>query len=312
MGQKYKIIANPISGAGNGKKLIPVVSDLLKKHDIDFEIQETEHPWHAAQIAQEAIEQGFDAIISMGGDGTANEVINGMMLAKKIGLHTVKMGVIPVGRGNDFAFSMRMPLNHEDGCNLLANPTTKMIDVGFVRGGHYPEGRYFANGIGIGFDAVVGFQAVKYKKLGGFPSYIFGVIETLSLYFKAPKLKIEMDTETIEVNPIMVSIMNGRRMGGGFMMAPNSLPDDGKFDICLVNQLSRIATLLLVPKFFSGKQYLHPAVDYYYPSKLKVSTIEGTIPAHGDGETLCVTGDQLDIELIPKAIEIIYLEEPTS
>ena len=312
MGLKYKIIANPTSGGGNGKKLIPVVSEWLKSHDVDFELQETEHPWHAAQIAEEAIEQGFDAVISMGGDGTANEVLNGMMLAKKIGLHTVKMGVIPVGRGNDFAFSMKMPLNYEDGCKLLTNPTTRMIDIGFVRGGLYPEGRYFGNGIGIGFDAVVGFQAVKYKKLGGFPSYIFGVIETLSLYFKAPKLKIEMDDEVIEANPLMVSIMNGTRMGGGFMMAPNSHSDDGNFDICLVNQISRIATLLLVPKFFSGKQYMHPAVEYHFPSKVHVSTIEGSIPAHADGETLCVTGDELDIELIPQALEIIYLEEPAS
>ena len=312
MGLKYKIIANPTSGGGNGKTLMPIVSDWLKEHDVDFDMQATEHPWHAAQIAQEAIEQGFDAVISMGGDGTANEVINGMMLAKKIGFHTVKMGVIPVGRGNDFAFSMKMPLTYEEGCKLLTTPTTRMIDIGFVRGGHYPEGRYFANGIGIGFDAVVGFQAVKYKKLGGFPSYIFGVIETLSLYFKAPKLRIVMDNETIEVNPLMVSIMNGVRMGGGFLMAPNSQPDDGHFDICLVNQISRIATLLLVPKFFSGSQYLHPAVQYYYPGKIHVSTIEGTIPAHADGETLCVTGDELEIELLPQALEIITPEESAS
>ncbi|MBI9050500.1 MAG: diacylglycerol kinase family lipid kinase [Anaerolineaceae bacterium] len=312
MDLKYKIVVNPISGGGNAKKLIPVVAEWLTKHQVTFDMQATEHPWHAAQITQEAIEQGYDAVIAMGGDGTANEVINGIMQAQSMGLKPLKMGIIPVGRGNDFAFSMKMPMTYEEGCEQLINPNIKTIDIGFVRGGLYPDGRYFGNGIGIGFDAVVGFQAVKYKKLGGFPSYIFGVLETLFLYFKAPQLKIKMDDETIEVNPLMVSIMNGVRMGGGFMMAPNSIANDGKFDICLVNQLSRLATLMLVPKFFSGRQHENPAVKYFHPSKIHVSTIEGTIPAHADGETLCVTGDQLEIELIPKALEIIYMEEPAA
>ena len=309
MAFNYKIIVNPTSGAGNGKKLMPVVSEWLTQNEIRFDMQETEYPWHAALITQEAIEQGYDAVIAMGGDGTVNEVINGMLLSQKIGMHTVKMGVIPVGRGNDFAYSMHMPQQYQDGCQALLTPSTRKIDIGFVKGGLYPDGRYFGNGIGIGFDAVVGFEAVKFKKLGGFPSYILGVLVTLSLYFKAPCLKIEMDGEAIEVNPLMVSIMNGIRMGGGFMMAPESISDDGKFDICLVNQISRIATLMLVPKFFSGKQNEHPAVQYFHPSKIHVTTIEGHIPAHADGETLCVKGDELEIELLPQAMEVIYLEE---
>jgi YegS/Rv2252/BmrU family lipid kinase len=312
MDLRYKIVVNPTSGAGNGAKLMPVVSEWLKNNKIDFDMQATEYPWHAAKITQEAVEQGFDVIVSMGGDGTANEVINGILLSQKIGLPAVKMGIIPVGRGNDFAFSMKMPLTYQEGCEALVNPSMKKIDIGYVKGGLYPDGRYFGNGIGIGFDAVVGFQAVKYKKLGGFPSYIFGVLETIFLYFKGPRLRLVMDQETLEVNPLMVSIMNGIRMGGGFMMAPDSKQDDGKFDICLVNELSRIATILLVPKFFSGKQGEHPAVTFYHPSRISVSTLKGSIPAHADGETLCTKGDALEIELLPQALEILYLEAPAA
>ncbi len=309
MDLKYKIVVNPTSGAGNGAKLMPVVSEWLRANAIDFDMQATEYPWHAAKITEEAIEQGFDVIVSMGGDGTANEVINGIQIAQKLGLRPVKMAVIPVGRGNDFAFSMKMPLTYLEGCQALKNPKIKKIDIGFVRGGLYPDGRYFGNGIGIGFDAVVGFQAVKYKKLGGFPSYILGVLETIFLYFKGPRLKLVMDNETLEVNPLMVSIMNGIRMGGGFMMAPKSIQDDGKFDICLVSELSRIATILLVPKFFSGTQEEHKAVKFYHPSRISITTLRGSIPAHADGETICTKGDSLDIELLPQAQEIIVLED---
>jgi diacylglycerol kinase (ATP) len=309
MAFKYKIVVNPTSGGGNGKKMMPIVSNWLSEHNVDFDMQATEYPWHAALIAQQAFENGFDAVIAMGGDGTANEVLNGLIALKKGGYPNGKMGIMPVGRGNDFSFSMHMPQTYLEGCQAMLTPTIRTIDVGLVKGGLYPDGRYFGNGIGIGFDAVVGFQAVKYKKLGGFPSYILGMLETLSLYFKAPTLKIVMDDEPHEFSPLMVSIMNGRRMGGGFMMAPNSLSDDGKFDICLVNQMSRLATLMLVPKFFSGTQNEHPSVQYFHPSKIQVSTIKGTIPAHADGETICVKGDALDISILPKSLDIIYLEE---
>ena len=111
-----------------------------------------------------------------------------------------------------------------------------MIDIGRVAGGLYPQGRYFGNGVGIGFDAVVGFVAQKKKRLTGFASYIVAALKTIFLYYRAPLVRIEYDGQTLTLPSLMVSVMNGRRMGGGFMMAPQAQPDDGLFDLCIASK----------------------------------------------------------------------------
>ena len=132
------------------------------------------------------------------------------------------LGVLCSGRGNDFAFGAGIPMDIEQGCQTLKDGHKSLIDVGYVKGGLFPEGRYFGNGVGIGFDAVVGFVAAKQKHLSGFASYIVAALKTVFLYYHAPKVRIEVDDRTYEYSALMVSIMNGRRMGGGFHMAPKS------------------------------------------------------------------------------------------
>jgi hypothetical protein len=154
-------------------------------------------------------------VVAVGGDGTANEVLNGLMLAREANprLRPV-MGVVSVGRGNDFAFGVGVPRGTEAGLRALTAGRRMPLDVGRVTGGLYPQGRYFGNGVGIGFDAVVGFEAVKLKRLTGFPSYIVAALRTIFLYFRAPRVRVETDSGPLELSALMVSIMNGRRMGG--------------------------------------------------------------------------------------------------
>lgn len=302
----YKIIVNPTSGRGAGGLLAPKIKTELEKYKLDFDLVQTSHVWHAADLARQAVKDGFDVVVSAGGDGTANEVINGIMLARETGQGKVKMGVISVGRGNDFAYSMGLPTEWEACCKTLAEGRSRFIDIGKVTGGLYPEGRYFGNGVGIGFDAVVGFEAVKLTRLHGFPSYIVAALRTIFLYFDAPTLKIEMDHQTITQPSLMVSIMNGIRMGGGFMMAPGSLADDEKFDLCIAHQVSRPQVFGLIPLFMKGTQAKHFAIKTARSSKVVVTALFGTIPAHADGETLCTKGDKLVIEIVPQQLELIH------
>ena len=235
----YALIVNPISGRGAGQRDLPELERLLKQNDIQYSVMLTQAPRHAIDLAKQAALDGYEAVIAVGGDGTANEVLNGLMQAKEQSSQTYTMGIIGVGRGNDFGFGVNIPAGIQAGVNLLAENKQQLIDVGYVTGGDYPQGRYFGNGIGIGFDAVVGFEAVKLTWLSGFPSYIVAVLKTVFLYYHAPLVKLEYKDKALELPTLMVSIMNGRRMGGGFMMAPRAKIDDGLLSICVVRQVSR-------------------------------------------------------------------------
>jgi len=303
---KHKIIVNPVSGRGAGEQAIPVVENLLRGHGLDFDIVRTERPWHAAELAEQAVRQGYGIVVAVGGDGTANEVLNGVMKAKQAGTGpSAVMGVVSIGRGNDFAFGVQIPPGLLAGCETLAKGQRRMIDVGRVVGGLYPEGRFFGNGVGIGFDAVVGFEALKMKRLHGFASYIVAALKTIFLYYRAPLVRIEFDGQTITMPALMVSIMNGRRMGGGFMMAPQAKTDDGRFDVCIARQVSRPRIFALIPRFMQGTQASHPAITTARTRQIKVTALEGVLPAHADGETLCTEGKELSLELLPAQIEMI-------
>lgn len=146
------------------------------------------------------------------------------------------MGVLCVGRGNDFAYGVGIPTDLEESCQALAQGYRRTIDVGRITGGLYPEGRYFGNGVGIGFNAAAGFEAAKITWPSGFLGYFVAVLKTVFLYYEAPLTKIEYDGQTITQPSLLVSIMNGRRMGGGFVMAPEGQPDDGLFNLCIEGQ----------------------------------------------------------------------------
>ena len=304
---KYKIIVNPTSGRGSGEESIPHVERLLNEHNLDFDLVRTERPWHAAELAREAATAGYDVAVAVGGDGTANEVLNGLMQAKQSGADSCAMGILCVGRGNDFAYGMNVPSDLETGCRALAQDYRRTADVGRVAGGLYPEGRYFGNGIGIGFDAVVGFEAVKMTWLTGFPSYIIAVLKTVFLYYQAPHTRIEYGERTITQPSLMISIMNGQRMGGGFFMAPDGRPDDGLFDLCIAHEVSRAGIFGLIPHFLRGTQATQEPIRLDQARKVVVTAVEGVLPAHADGETLCTNGHRLEIELLPGQVEIICL-----
>jgi diacylglycerol kinase (ATP) len=298
-------IVNPISGRGAGMIAADELKKLAENAGLDYKLVLTAEVGHAILLAQETAAEGAEVVVAVGGDGTANEVLNGLMRARQAGLGSPAMGVIGVGRGNDFAFGVGVPAGLEIGYQILTHGQKQSMDVGFVRGGLYPEGRFFGNGVGIGFDAVVGFEAAKLKKLHGFANYLVAALRTMFLYYRAPLVRIELDNDMVKLPALMVSIMNGRRMGGGFMMAPQSKIADGLFDLCIVGQVSRMGILGLIPQFTKGTQAGHPKVSMRQSRLVKVTAEQGSLPAHADGETLCTEGETLSLELLPGALEIV-------
>jgi YegS/Rv2252/BmrU family lipid kinase len=266
----------------------------------------TERPFHAADLAREAAEEGFDVVVGVGGDGTANEVINGLMQAKENGRLETAMGIIGSGRGNDFAYSAGMPDDVDEACRILAKGQRKRMDVGFVQGGLYPDGRYFGNSLGIGFDAVVGFEAVKMTRLSGAASYLVAVLKTVFLYYKAPQVEIRSDGQVFSLPALLISIMNGQRQGGVFMMAPEAANDDGLLDFCIVREVSKGRIFTLIPHFFSGGQFDQKEVQSLRTDEVTVKALRGILPAHLDGETLSTASTELVIKLLPGQLDLIY------
>ncbi len=305
---RYFIIINPTAGRGAGERAIAEIEREL--HNLDFELACTQRPWHAAELAQQAAKDQFDVIVAVGGDGTANEVINGLMQAKKAGYEQSALGILSVGRGNDFGFGAGIPSELIEACKVLKYDHRAPLDIGFVTGGLYPQGRYFGNGVGIGFDAVVGFEASKMKRLHGFASYLVAALKTIFLYYKAPSVRIEFDGQRLELQTLMISIMNGRRMGGGFMMAPRAMTDDSLFDLCIASQVSRARIFALIPRFMQGTQASDPAIQTAQTRSLSVKALHGVLPAHADGETLCTEGTELALEILPRQLEVITTAPP--
>jgi diacylglycerol kinase (ATP) len=265
----------------------------------------TQRSGHGTELAREAAAAGWDVIVAAGGDGTANEVINGLMEARQVDLHSSALGVLCIGRGNDFAHGVGVPYDLEQACQVLVEDHRRTIDVGRVTGGRYPQGRYFGNCVGVGFDAIGTIEVAKLPRLGGFLSYFIAVLKTIFLYYQAPLTTIEYDGQTLTQPSLMVSIMNGRRLGGGFITAPDGEPDDGLFDLCIAGQMSRARMFGLIPHFLRGTQATQESIKTGRAAHISITAVEGTLPAQTDGEILCTDGRHLEIELLPRQIEVV-------
>jgi diacylglycerol kinase (ATP) len=306
MDTKILFIVNPNAGRGAGKLALPELNQLARSLSIGYEIVTTDQPGHAIHLAEQAALADIDTVVAVGGDGTSNEVLNGLMLAWKEGHANTYLGILGIGRGNDFAYAFGVPPGLQAGFSVIQRRSPRSIDVGLIVGGDYPQGRYFGNGVGIGFDAVVGFEALKLTRLHGFLNYVVAALKTIFLYFNAPDLQIRYDDQTMTQPSLMVSIMNGRRMGGGFLMAPNASTSDGRLDLCIAGQLSRFGILRMITRFMKGTQASQPQIKTGQAEKIHIVAMLGSLPAHADGETICTAGKELSIDIIKQPIQILH------
>ncbi|MCP4514418.1 MAG: diacylglycerol kinase family lipid kinase, partial [Delftia sp.] len=215
--------------------------------------------------------------------------------------------LLNIGRGNDFAHGVSVPDDLERACRALVEAHTRSIDIGRVAGGKYPQGRYFGNCVGVGFDAIGTIEVSKLPRLGGFWSFVIAVIKTILFHYHAPLTRVEYDGQTLTQPALMVSVMNGRRLGGGFMMAPHSEPDDGLLDLCIVRRMSRLRMFRILPHFLRGTQAGQETVTTGQAANITITAVEGALPAHTDGEILCIDGQKLEIELLPRQLDVIGL-----
>ncbi|MGL1893211.1 MAG: diacylglycerol kinase family lipid kinase [Spirochaetaceae bacterium] len=301
---KLIIIFNPTAGKGLAKKQLPLIEAYLEKSDVNFELINTEYIGHAAEIAETYANTEDIAVIAAGGDGTCNEVINGLMKGKK--QYSPVFSVIPIGRGNDFSYGANVPNKIEEALDVIINGKTSFLDIGLIKGGDYPDGRYFGNGIGIGFDTTVGLEASKMKYLKGALGYIAGTVKTLIKFSDSPVIETTFNDNNITLKAIQISIMNGSRMGGLFYMAPDAVNNDGQLDLCIVKHINRRTLLTSVKHYTKGTQKGTEGIIMDRAKSYNIKALNGNLIVHADGETICTTGKELKIDCIPEALRIIH------
>ena len=302
---KFWVLINPTAGKGSAGGRRPEIERFLGRSGRDFEVLATEGPGDALAKVRSLPLRPEDTVIAAGGDGTCNEVANGLLARDRSGGDLPAMGVLPIGRGNDFAFALGIPENAEDALKLVLEKEARPMDVGLVKGGFFPEGRHFLNGMGVGFDTKVGFAANRLKMKSDF-SYVIGVLSTLIRYEMSPELLIRYDDREVTMPAVLVSIMNGRRMGGGFYMGPNAKIDDGLFDICFVeHQSSRLKLIRIISHYFKGTQLGLKGVHSGRAVNFRLKALRGSMAAHCDGETVCEEGTELEVSCIPAALRVI-------
>lgn len=296
-----KLICNPTAGRGRAGRLLPEVRAMLDTLKIDADIALTRSPGEATTLAATAQQAGFPLIIAMGGDGTVHEVTNGLVDAEAHSGHTSgigKMGVIPVGTGNDFFKMLAIPQDWRAACTRIAQGQPRRVDVGRI------NGRVFINNVGIGFDAQVGIEAKKVRWLRGTAVYVAGLARNMLLSYRTPEVTVQIDDTQFKQTLTLLTIGNGRCSGGGFWLTPNAEIDDGLFDICLVRGLSKLQMLALVPKAMQGTHINEEPVHMTRARKITLTSAE-PLPVHADGEILYTDAHELEVELLPAALEVI-------
>lgn len=305
------IILNPTAAKGKARKAIPSIQRIFSSFSSPdtFEIVLTDHAWHAAELAEQAAIEGVRIIVAAGGDGTIQEVVNGLMAARHI-LPAYSslpvLGVIPIGRGNDFAFVAGIPRNLQDACELIVMGGRNSFDIAKVMGGDVPEGRFFTNGVGIGFEPMVNHLASKFKRLSGVPSYMVALIKILRRYPKALPMDLVINGVPRKIMSQQVSICNGKRMGGSFLLGPDADIHDGALNLCYIDgPVSGLKILHLVMLFFQGKQSQDAKVRMELIHDIAIMADSPGIVCHADGEMISLGTDQVSIRLYPGALEMI-------
>jgi len=281
-----KVIVNPVAGAGRTGREWPRIKGMFEGNGLRFEHDMTEAPGHAIELAKEAARNGYDMVVSVGGDGTINEVVNGLYASGNI--KDATLGIISTGTGSDYIRTVGIPRRSEDACRCFIKPRKRTVDLGVVEytnNGKKHE-RLFVNFAGFGFDAeIVRRTTRQFKALGSLPSYLLGVFVTLVAY-RNKDISLKIDGEELEKRVCTVIMNNGQYGGGGMFTAPGADLTDGLLDVLIVGDLSKPDLLRSLPRIYKGTHLTHPKVTLKKAREIEVSSKNGAMQLQADGELL--------------------------
>lgn len=273
---KVHVIVNPLSARGKTGQKWNTLKEILNHYFKEFKYVFTEKPKQATHIARELLNDGFNLIIGVGGDGTLNEITNGFFRenSNKAVNQDAALGIIPSGTGSDFVRSLKIPREFKQSVALIKDSGIRQIDVGkltFTSQGVEEPVRYFINVADFGLGAEV------LRNLSGIPAeernalfYYKGLLNTIKTY-DAKKVRIVVDDKEEICDRFLIgAVANGRIFGGGMQVAPLAEPDDGFFDLVLVESMKRFEIIRNSRHLYTGKLHKHPKVRVIRARNIKV------------------------------------------
>ena len=310
MTNRWFVIVNPVSGGGKGLGDFPKISHLLRENGIEHDPAFTEHRHHATELAVEAVNRGYRKIIVVGGDGTLNEVVNGLFIQKQCEPKEILVGVIAVGTGNDWVRTFGIPRNYTAAIRAIKEGHSFLQDVGKVT---YTESkvehtRYMANVAGLGFDAYV-IQIFNHLKLKGYKGKWLYIVSLLKGYISAKPAgaTIEVDGKVI-YNKLLFSLAVGicRYNGGGIQQLPRAVANDGLLDLTIIRPVHWWHVIFRAARLFNGKIYSIGHVQHAQGKEVKITSAP-PMPLETDGELQGET--PVTISVVPQAIKVVVTEE---
>ena len=301
--KQYTFIVNPEAGRGHGRKLLEPLENELKARNVDFEILVTTRAGEAIDFARNGAGPN---VVSVGGDGTLNEVANGVAGRNRT------IGIIPAGSGNDFIKSLNVPRRLSDALNLILSGRIRKVDAGVITCTARSQSsrtvecreRFFVNGVGVGFDAAVAGRMRNIKFLSGTPVYVLAVLQTLGKY-KAPRFRITVDGVEQSSHNLLIAIGNGRCAGGSFYLTPEAVVDDGHLDICFIEDVSVLKILRLMPFVMVGRHGRLPEVSFGRSRETISIEADDSFSVHADGEVVGQEVNTVQIRVLPKSLQIL-------
>ena len=291
-----QIIVNPFAGRWKARAALPAIEHACQAISLPYELAITEGKGHATTLAHEAALAGRFPIIVAGGDGTINEVVNGLIKATPDG-PAGPLGIIPLGSADDLAYALGLETGVEAACQVVLAGHTRLIDVGQV------NGRLFCNNSSVGLEPQVTLMQERIRGIKGAPRYILAAFR--SIFGHSPwHMQLEWDEGEYDGPITLVSVGNTRRAGGAFHMTPGAEIDDGYLDFCFAGHLTRARLLRLLPTTFSGAHVQQPDVEYTRATRLRI-TSEPPTPLQCDGEVFDLAAEQIEYAILPRRLEVL-------
>lgn len=300
---KVKIIMNPNANIGNAWRKASDLRAVAEEFgDVDW--AGTVYPTHATELAKKAAEDGYDIVIAAGGDGTVHEVMNGLMEIDSN--NRPAMGVVPMGSGNDYSHILGMPDDPEHALKTVLTGKRKKIDVATIEDEH-GRFRFWDNTCNIGFGGYVNIYSHELPVVRGFLMYLVSVLITIVRHNDAIEISIKSDEGDWEDQVQLIAACNGPREGGGFATAPDADPWDGKLNLTIAKNATRLQMLALLPKFMNGTQGTSKLVYFRTFKELEIKSKQ-PLYLHTDGENYAGFANDvhhLKFKVLPQALEVI-------
>ncbi|RKE98813.1 diacylglycerol/lipid kinase family protein [Ichthyenterobacterium magnum] len=293
------VIINPTSGNGSCRKKWPCIKKFLEQHNFDFDFAFTQYENHSVELVHKAINKGVLNLISIGGDGTLHNIVNGIMTQNKVSSSLINVGVIPIGTGNDWVKTHSIPKRVNQAIQLIKKGKTKLQDVGKIEFLNDDKPAiYFNNLAGVGFDGYVVSKVEKYKRFGAL-AYLTGTLLGLSS-FKNFKSKVVINSKIEASKSLMVLVGLCNYSGGGMQLTESPNAFDGLFDISIAKDFKTFDILKNVAKLFNGKIVNFKKVNTFKSQVVTIEIKQDHLPfIQADGELIGKGG--FTASVIPKA-----------